>query len=90
MSRCDLTPERWAQIEDLFHRAAECDLENRPSLLAKECAISGEPIFDHEQDAITVIEAAAKRLGGVDKVTPGDLCAPAYSPSVRHYLEKDN
>ena len=59
-------------------------------LLAKECATSGEPVFDYEQGAITVIEAAAKRLGGVDKVTPGDLCAPAYSPSVRHYLEKDN
>ena len=32
-----MTPERWAQIEALFHRAAECDLEQRTSLLDVVC-----------------------------------------------------
>jgi eukaryotic-like serine/threonine-protein kinase len=32
-----LTPERWAQIEELFHRAAECDVERRMSLLDEVC-----------------------------------------------------
>ena len=32
-----MTPERWAQIEELFHRAAECDPERRGSLLADAC-----------------------------------------------------
>jgi serine/threonine protein kinase/Tol biopolymer transport system component len=32
-----LTPERWAQIEDLFHRAAECDVEQRAALLDEAC-----------------------------------------------------
>jgi serine/threonine protein kinase len=33
-----LTPERWAQIEELFHRAAECEPENRAALLDDDCA----------------------------------------------------
>src|SRR6516225_9972958 len=57
MSRCDLTPERWAQIEDLFHRAAECDLENRPSLLAKECA--GDPELRREVESLLANEKSA-------------------------------
>jgi len=32
-----LTPERWAQIEELFHRAAECDPKLRASLLDGAC-----------------------------------------------------
>jgi serine/threonine protein kinase len=32
-----LTPERWAQIEELFHRAAECDPKLRASLLDTAC-----------------------------------------------------
>jgi serine/threonine protein kinase/Tol biopolymer transport system component len=32
-----LTPERWAQIEDLFHCAAECDVQQRAALLDEAC-----------------------------------------------------
>ena len=32
-----LTPERWAQVEELFHRAAECDVEQRAALLDEAC-----------------------------------------------------
>jgi serine/threonine protein kinase/Tol biopolymer transport system component len=32
-----LTPERWAQIEELFHRAAECDPTQRAALLDENC-----------------------------------------------------
>ena len=32
-----LTPERWAQVEELFHRAAECDVEQRAGLLDQAC-----------------------------------------------------
>jgi len=37
-----LTPERWAQIEELFHRAAECDPQNRAVLLDGVCADDSE------------------------------------------------
>jgi serine/threonine protein kinase/Tol biopolymer transport system component len=32
-----MTPERWAHIEELFHRVAECDLARRTSLLDEAC-----------------------------------------------------
>ncbi len=32
-----MTPERWAQIEELFHRAAECEPECRAGLLDEAC-----------------------------------------------------
>lgn len=28
-----MTPERWASIEDLFHRVSECESEKRAQLL---------------------------------------------------------
>src|SRR5438477_3959142 len=31
------TAERWAQIEELFHRAAECDPKQRTGLLDEAC-----------------------------------------------------
>jgi hypothetical protein len=37
-----LTPELWAQIEELFHRAAECDPKQRASLLDATCKDDGE------------------------------------------------
>jgi len=32
-----VTPERWAQIEDIFHRAADCDVEQRTIVLNVFC-----------------------------------------------------
>jgi len=37
VARRPLTPERWAQIEKIFHRAAECDPEKRATLLDESC-----------------------------------------------------
>jgi serine/threonine protein kinase len=37
-----LTPERWTQIEELFHRAAECDPARRASLLDAACSVDPE------------------------------------------------
>jgi serine/threonine protein kinase len=31
------SPERWAQVEELFHRAADCDPKERTSLLDEAC-----------------------------------------------------
>ena len=32
-----MTPERWAQIEEIFHRAVECDRNQRDLLLGQAC-----------------------------------------------------
>jgi eukaryotic-like serine/threonine-protein kinase len=37
-----MTPERWTQIEDLFHRAAECEPKRRTALLDQACSNDGE------------------------------------------------
>lgn len=38
MGNDKLTPERWAQIEELFHRVAECEPPRRTALLDDACA----------------------------------------------------
>src|ERR1700693_4061278 len=37
-----MTPERWAQIEELFHRAAESDPEHRIAMLEVACGDDSE------------------------------------------------
>src|SRR5689334_19580769 len=37
-----LTPERWAQIEQLFHRAAESDPQHRAAVLDEGCGNDSE------------------------------------------------
>jgi len=52
-----LTPERWAQIEELFHRAAECEPEQRPSLLDEACR--NDPALRREVDALLSSDRSA-------------------------------
>jgi eukaryotic-like serine/threonine-protein kinase len=53
-----LTPERWAQIEDLFHRAAECDANQRTALLDEACNSDVE--LRREVEALLSSEASAR------------------------------
>jgi len=52
-----LTPERWAQIEELFHRAAECGPEERGLLLDGAC--SNDPELRREVEALLSCDASA-------------------------------
>ena len=45
-----MNPERWAQIEDLFHRAAECEPQQRTRLLDE--ASHNDPDLRLEVDAL--------------------------------------
>jgi serine/threonine protein kinase len=45
-----LTPERWAQIEELFHRAAECAPDRRTTLLEEAC--DKDPALRREVEAL--------------------------------------
>ena len=45
-----MNPERWAQIEDLFHRALECEPEQRTSLLDEAC--HNDPDLRRQVDAL--------------------------------------
>jgi eukaryotic-like serine/threonine-protein kinase len=52
-----LTPERWAQIEELFHRAAECGTEERTLLLDGAC--SNDPELRREVEVLLSCDASA-------------------------------
>jgi len=52
-----LTPERWAQIEGLFHRAAECDPKHRTALLDAACGCDSE--LRREVEALLFCQASA-------------------------------
>ena len=52
-----MTPERWAQIEELFHRAAECEPERRTALLDEAC--QGDPELRREVEALLACDRGA-------------------------------
>ena len=52
-----MTPERWAQIEELFHRAAECDPKQRAGLLEEACYSDSE--LRREVEALLASEETA-------------------------------
>ena len=54
-----VTPERWVQIEELFHRAAECAPEQRAYLLDKAC--HDDPDLRRQVDALLSCDLNANR-----------------------------
>ena len=52
-----MTPERWAQIEALFHRAAECEPEQRTGLLDEACRY--DPALRQEVEALLSSDRSA-------------------------------
>ena len=52
-----MTPERWAQIEELFHRATECGPEERTLLLQGAC--SNDPELRREVEALLSCDRSA-------------------------------
>ncbi len=79
-----LTPERWAQIEDLFHRAAECEQERRTALLEQACGTDAE--LRREVEALLSCEAGAS--GHVRAAVLSETCElgfPLTGEIVSHY-----
>ena len=79
-----MTPERWAQIEELFHRAAECEPAQRSSLLNEAC--KGDLELRREVEALLASEERAgdRMLAAVH----GGLEAigfPLVGETVSHY-----
>jgi serine/threonine protein kinase len=52
-----MTPERWAQIEELFHRAVACEAEQRIALLNEACSTDAD--LRHEVEALLSGESSA-------------------------------
>ena len=79
-----MTPERWAQIEELFHRAVECDAKQRTALLDSACGNDLE--LRREIEALLSSEAS-----GCDRVQAAvqselhDFGFPLVGKVVSHY-----
>jgi len=56
--RVKIAPERWAQIEELFHRAVDCDSEQRIVLLNQACR--NDPELRHKVEALLAADRSAK------------------------------
>jgi serine/threonine protein kinase len=80
-----LTPERWAQIEQLFHRAAECAPKQRNALLNETCG--NDPELRREVEALLSFDASAGESvqaairGGLE-----DAGFPLTGETISHYL----
>jgi eukaryotic-like serine/threonine-protein kinase len=53
-----VTPERWTQIEELFHHACECDSKDRDALLDEACRT--DPELRREVEALLASEENAR------------------------------
>ncbi len=79
-----MIPERWAQIEELFHRAAECEPERRTSLLDQTC--SNDPELRKEVEALLSSESsAAKDLQAAVHCGLEGFGFPLVGETISHY-----
>jgi eukaryotic-like serine/threonine-protein kinase len=79
-----LTPERWVQIEELFHRAAECEPERRTGLLDEAC--SDDPELRREVEALLFGEEhAGNPLHAAVRGVLHDFGFPLRGETVSHY-----
>ena len=79
-----MTPERWAQIEELFHRAAECEPERRTGLLDEAC--SDDPELRRAVEALLFGEEhAGNHLHAAVRGVLDDFGFPLRGETVSHY-----
>ena len=79
-----MTSERWAQIEELFHRAVECASEQRSTLMDEACVNDAELRREVEAllscDGNAGVTVRAVVLGGLDEVG-----FPLTDETISHY-----
>jgi serine/threonine protein kinase len=79
-----LTPERWAEIEVLFHRAAECEPEHRTVLLDEVCP--DDPELRREVEALlSCQESAGDHLKAAVNVGLDAVGFPLTGETISHY-----
>ena len=79
-----MIPERWAQIEDLFHRAAECNAGQRATLLDKSC--SADPELRREVEILLSSDGvAAEYMQATIDSQLDDFAFPLKGRIIDHY-----
>ncbi len=69
-----MTPERWQQIEKLYHAALECAPDERAAFLAEACA--GDEALRHEVESLL---AAHDQAGSFIESPPNDVAAEMFA-----------
>lgn len=79
-----IDPERWAQIEDLFHRAADADFASRQALLDDACA--NDPELRKDVEALLACDGGASTAVEANVRTElHNLVFPLTGRTVSHY-----
>jgi serine/threonine protein kinase len=84
MPKSRVTAERWTQIEELFHRAAECAPEHRAAMLDDYCGADAElrrqveALLSSDESAGDSVQAAVR--DGLD-----DVGFPLTGETISHY-----
>ena len=79
-----MTPERWTQIEELFHRAADCATEERSALLDE--AGHRDPALRKEVEALLACtEHAPDALQATVDAQMGEIAFPLIGQVISHY-----
>src|SRR5689334_14253722 len=76
-----MTPERWQEVDRLFHLALECAPEAREAFLLRACA-DDEPLRADVQSLIDSHERPDSFIDG----SAGDLAADLFADSVAELL----
>ena len=83
-----MTPERWAQIEELFHRAAQCDTDQRAALLDATC--KGDDELRRQVERLLAADASAGReLEAAFRNDLEENSFPHLGETVSHYRIMD-
>ena len=69
-----MNPERWAQVEELFHRAAECEPNQRTGLLDEVC--NHDPELRREVEGLLSCDGRAGDY--VEAVVRSELTAVGF------------
>jgi serine/threonine protein kinase/tetratricopeptide (TPR) repeat protein len=79
-----LTPERWTQIEELFHRAMECEPEHVCRLLDEACR--GDPDLRREVESLLCSQrSAGDHLEAAVRVEADSIKFPLVGNTISHY-----
>src|SRR6516225_8588406 len=83
-ARCPVTPERWAEIEELFHRVVECEPDERARLL--DAAGNTDPELCREVESLLSCQGGAgKHLRAAVRGAAGSIGFPLAGQTMSHY-----
>jgi eukaryotic-like serine/threonine-protein kinase len=77
-----MTSERWAQIEDLFHRVSECEPQERARLLAE---VDDLELREEVEALVASQKSATRELQGVMRDGLDTVVFPLAGATVSHY-----